>query len=68
MCGGGSSSASGHQSWRILESSDVLFSFRGETEASDGEGMEEESKQDPTSAEYFCLSGDGKAVRIPLHP
>lgn len=25
----------------------------GETEASDGEGMEEESKHDPTSAEYF---------------
>lgn len=29
----------------------------GETEASKGEGMELESKQNPTSAEYFCLSG-----------
>lgn len=29
----------------------------GETEASKGEGMELESKQNPTSAEYFRLSG-----------
>lgn len=29
----------------------------GDTEASNGEGKEEGSKQDPTSAEYFCLSG-----------
>lgn len=28
----------------------------GETEASKGEGMELESKQNPTSAEYFCSS------------